>query len=78
MGVDIICHSLLYFVKESRSFLFLFISSGHPLCMHLQGFGSQGCKDILEVVLTVSWNVLEEEPVLQGVSENGEGVVGIF
>ena len=53
-------HSLLYSVEEGRSFclghsLFLFAACRHPLCMHLQGFGSQGCKNILQVVLTVRW-----------------------
>ena len=63
MGVDIMCHSLLNSVKEGRSFclgcfLFLFAAHRHSLCMHLQGFGSQGCKDISEVVLTVWWNAV--------------------
>ena len=58
MGVDIMCHSLLDSVEEGSSFclghfLFLFAARRHPLCMHLQGFGSQDCKDISEVVLTV-------------------------
>ena len=58
MSVDIMCHSLLDSVEEGRSFcigcfLFLFTAGGHPLCMHFQGFGSQGCKDIPEVVLAV-------------------------
>ena len=74
IGVDIMCHSLLYSVEEGRSFhlghfLFLFAASRHPLCMHLQGFGSQGCKDVLEVVLTVRHNAVEEEPVLQGMEK---------
>ena len=39
MGVDVMCHSLLDSVEESRSFplchfLFLFAASWHPLCMH--------------------------------------------
>ena len=59
-------------------FLFLFAASRHPLCMHLQGFGSQGCKDISEVVLTVQQDVVEEEQVLQGTPEYGEGVIGIL
>ena len=46
--------------------------------MHLQGFGSQGCKDISEVVLAVWHDVVEEEPVLQGMLKYGEGVVDIF
>ena len=55
MGVDIMCHSLLDSVEEGRSFhlghfLFLFTAHGHPLCMHLQGFGSQCCKGVPEVV----------------------------
>ena len=83
MGVDIMCHSLLDSVKEGRSFclghfLFLFTASRHPLCMHLQGFGSQGCKDISEMVLAVWHDAVEEEPVLQGVPKYGEGVVGII
>ena len=54
MGVDVMCQFLLDLVKEGRSFclgyfLFLFAASRHPLCMHLEGFGSQGCKDIPEV-----------------------------
>ena len=82
MGVDIMCHSLLDSVEEGRSFclghfLFLFAAGRHPLCMHLQGFGSQGCKDISEVVLTVWCNAVEEEPVLQGTPKYG-GVVSIF
>ena len=81
MGVYVVCHSLLYSVKEGRSFhlghsSFLFIASRHPLCMHLQGFGSQGCKDVSEVVLTN--DVVEEEPVLQGMPKHGEKVVCIF
>ena len=83
MGVDFVCHSLVYLVKEGRSFhlghsLFLFAASRQPLHMHLQGFGSQGCKDISEVVLTVRHDAVKEEPVLQGMPEYGEGVVGIF
>ena len=83
MGVYITCHSLLYSVKEGRSFClgcspFLFPASRHPLHMHLQGFGSQGCKDILEVVLTVRHDVVEEEPVLEGMPKYGERVVCIF
>ena len=82
MGVDIMCHSLLDSVEEGRSFhlghfLFLFTAGGHPLCMHLQGFGSQSCKDVFEVVLTVRHDAVEEEPVLQGMPKDG-GVVGIF
>ena len=54
MGVDVMCHSLLDSVEEDRSFclghsLFLFAASRISLCMHLQGFGSQGCKDISRV-----------------------------
>ena len=83
MGVDIVCHFLLDSVKEGRSFclghfLFLFASGRHPLCMHLQGFGSQGCKDISEVVLTIQENALEEEPGLQGMPEYGQGLIGIL
>ena len=83
MGVDVVCHSLLYSVKEGRSFhlgcsLFLFAASRHPWHMQLQGFCSQGCKDILEVVLTVRHDGVEEEPVLQGTSKDGERVVCIF
>ena len=83
MGVDIMCHSLLDSVEEGKSFclghfLFLFAAHRHPLCVHLQGFGSQGCKDISEVVLAVWWDVVEEEPVLQGMPKYGEGVVGVF
>ena len=71
MGVDIMCHALLDSVKEGRSFclghfLFLFAACRHPLHMHLQEFGSQGCKDIPEVVLTFWHHAVEEEPVLQG------------
>ena len=39
--------------------------------MHLQGFGSQGCKDISEVVLAVRCDAVEE-PVLQGMLKYGE------
>ena len=83
MGVDIVCHSLLDSVKQGRSFrlghfLFFFAAGRHPLCMHFQEFGSQGCKDISEVVLAVWWNVVEEEPVLQGTAKYGEGVIGIL
>ena len=58
MGVDVVCHSLLDSIEEGRSFclgcfLFLFAAGWHPLCMHFQGFGSQGCKDVPEVVLAV-------------------------
>ena len=83
MGVDIVCHSLLDSVKEGRSFhlghsLFLFTAGRQTLCMHLQGFGSQGCKDVSEVVLAVRCDAVEEEPVLQGMLEYGERVVCIF
>ena len=82
MGVDIMCHSLLDSVKEGRSFhlghfLFLFTACRHPLCMHLQGFGSQGCINISEVVLAVLLNAVEKEPVLQGMAKYG-GVIGIL
>ena len=58
MGVDVVCHSLLDSVEEGRSFchgcfLFLFAACRSPLYMQLQGFGTQGCKDISEMVLTV-------------------------
>ena len=82
-GVDVVCHSLLDLVKEGRSFrlghfLFLFAAGRHPLCMHLQGFGSHGCKNVSEVVLTVWQDVVEEEPVLQGMAKYGERVIGIL
>ena len=40
MGIDVMCHSLLYFVEEGGSFHlghspFLFIACRHPLHMHL-------------------------------------------
>ena len=83
MGVDVVCHSLLDSLKEGRSFhlgcfLFLFAASWHPLCMHFQGFGPQGCKGIPEVVLAVWQNAVEEEPILQGTAKYGEGVIGIL
>ena len=83
MVVDVMCHSLLDLVEEGRSFylgrfLFLFAASRHPLHMHLQGFGSQGCKDMSEVVLAVWQDAVEEEPVLQGMVKYGEGVIGIL
>ena len=83
MGVDIMCHSLLDSVEEGRSFclghsLFLFTASRHQLSMHLQGFDSQGCENISEVVLAVRHDVVEEEPVLQGRPKYGERVVCIF
>ena len=83
MGVDIMCHSLLYSVEEGRSFclgcsMLLFVASRHPLCMHLQGFGSQGCKDVLELVLTVRCDAVEEKPVLQGMPKDGERVLCVF
>ena len=82
MGVDVVCHSLLDTVEEGRSFhlghfLFLFTACRHPLGMHFQGFGSQGCKDIPEVVLTVWQYVVEQEPVLQSTVKYG-GVVCIL
>ena len=46
--------------------------------MNLWGFGSQDCKDISEVVLAVQHDAVEEEPVLQGMLKEGEGVVGIL
>ena len=46
--------------------------------MHFQGFGSQGWKDISEVVLAVRHDVVEEKPVLQGTPKYGERVVCIF
>ena len=83
IGVDIMCHSLVYSVEEGRSFClgcsqFLFTASRHPLCMHFQGFGSQRCKDVSEVVLTVRHDVVEEEPVVQGMPKDGESVVCDF
>ena len=83
MGVDIECHSLLDLVEEGRSFclghfLFLFAAGKHPLCMHFQGFGSQDCKDIYEVVLAVWWDAVEEEPVLQGMAKYEERMIGIL
>ena len=83
MGVDVVCHALLDSVKEGRSFclghfLFLFSACRHPLCMHLQGFGSQVCNDVSEVVLAVWCDAVDEEPVLQGMPKYGEGVVGIL
>ena len=80
MGVDIMCHSLLDSVQEGRRFcldhfLFLFAAHMHPLHRHLQGFGSQGCKEISEVVLTVRHDAVEEEPVLQDMPKDGEGVI---
>ena len=83
IGADIMCHSLLDSVKEGRSFclghfLFLFAASWHPLCMHFQGFGSQGCKDIPEVVLAIWQNAVEEEPVLKGMAKYGERMIGIL
>ena len=81
IGVDVMCHALLDSVKEGRSFhlghfLFLFAACRHPLHMYLQGFGSQGCKDVPEVVLIVWQDAVEEEPVLQGMPKYREGVVG--
>ena len=83
MGVDVVCHSLVYSVEEGRSFwlghsLFLFAASRHPLCMHLQGFGSQGCKDVSEVILTVRCDAVEEERVLWGMPKYGERVVCVL
>ena len=83
MGVDIMCHSLVYSVKEGISFhlghsLLLFTASRHPLCVHLQGFGSQGCKNVSGVVLTVRHDAVEEEPVLQGMPKYKERVICIF
>ena len=83
MGVDVMCHSLVSSVKEGRSFclgcsLFLFAAGRQPLHMHLQGFGSQSCKDVSEVVLAVRHDVVEEGPVLQGMPKYGERVVCIF
>ena len=83
MGVDVVCHSLLDSVKEGRNFclglfLYLFTAGRHPLCMHPQGFGSQGCKDLSEVVLTVWQDAVEEETFLQGMPKYGEGVIGIL
>ena len=43
--------------------------SAHHIYMHVQGFGSQGCEDISEVILTVSCNAVEKEPVLQGATK---------
>ena len=57
-------------------------SSSSPVSIHCACISSdlvpKSCKDISEVVLTVSWNAVEKEPVLQGASENGERVVDIF
>ena len=52
MGVDVMCHSLLDLVKEGRSFCLgcfqvPLCSGRHPLCMHLQRFGSQAAKTYL-------------------------------
>ena len=83
MDVDVMCHSLLDSFEVGRSFcldhfLFLFTAGWHPLCMHFQEFGSQGCKNIPEVVLVVWQNAVEEEPVLQGTAKYGERVVSIL
>ena len=83
MGVDVRCHFLLDSVEEGRSFnlghsLCLFAASRYPLHMLLQGFGSQGCKDVSEVVVTVRHDAVEEEPILQGMPEYGERVVCVF
>ena len=83
MGVYIMCHSLVYSVKEGRSFclghsLFLFAAGRHPLCMHLQGFGYQGCKNLSEVMLAVRCDAVEEESVLMGMPKYGKSVVCIF
>ena len=83
MDVDVMCHFLLDSVEEGRSFclgcfLFLFAAGRHLLCTHLKGFHSEGCKNISEVVLAVWWDVVEEEPVLQGTPKYGEGVIGIL
>ena len=82
MGVDIMCHSLVYSVEEGRSFCL-----GHsvPLCCQQasiahasSGILFPGCKDILEVVLAVRSNAAEEETVLQCMPKYGERVVCIF
>ena len=83
MGVDIVCHSLVYSVKKGRSFhlgcsLFLFAAGRHPLCVHLKRFGSQSHKNVSEVVLAVRHDMVEEKPVLQSMPKYGERVVCIF
>ena len=77
MGVDIMCHSLLYLFKESRNIHFG-CSSFFFITRRLQGFGSQSCKDVSEVILTVGRNVVEKEPVLLSALKNRERVIGIL
>ena len=84
MGVDMSCVIPCWIWSRKVeaftlvTFWFLFAAGRHPLCMYLQGFGSQGCKDVSEVVLSVWWNAVEEEPVHQGMPEYEEGVIGIL
>ena len=42
------------------------------------GIWFPGCKDLSEVVFAVQCDAGEEEPVLQGMPKDGEGVVGIL
>ena len=46
--------------------------------MHASPGIPMAAKTYLRWVLTVWWDVDEEEPVLQGMLKCGEGVVGIF
>ena len=42
------------------------------------GIWFPGLQNISEAVLTVWWDAVEEEPVLQGMAKYGEGVIGIL
>ena len=60
------------------AFLFLFSSRWSPLCVELKCFCSKGCKDVAEVILTVRLNPVQEEPVVECLSEQHKGTVSIF
>ena len=71
IGVDIMCHSLLYSVEEGGRFClghspFLFIACRHPLCMHFQDLVPRATKMYQRCSLLSGHDVVEEEPVLQG------------
>ena len=57
MGVDIICHSCWIQLRKAEAFT-LVASIAHES----PGFGSQGCKDISELVLVVRHDAVEENP----------------
>ena len=78
MCVYFMRHPILYPLEEGGGLSFgclsfCFSSGGCPLCMELKCFCSKGCEDIAEVILTVSLNPVQEEPVVKCLLEQHKG-----